>query len=112
MREHHRELERRDGIRRHFEAGWEEVARYNPAYAVYVASERARLGEEHPLFQTQYLLRTLPGSGRLFSPAALALLQGSHARLTGRPAAEAASIIYAGGLDVGGETLPPYPGPR
>lgn len=104
---HHRELERRDGIRRHFEADWEQVAACNPAYGRYVAAERARLGEEHPLFQTQYLLRTLAGAGRLLSPAALALIEGRHARLAGPPVAGAdpAGACYVAGLDVGGETL-------
>ncbi|HLZ69557.1 MAG TPA: hypothetical protein VKV26_06550 [Dehalococcoidia bacterium] len=103
----HREQERRDGIRRHFAADWRAVAACNPAYARYVAAERERLGEEHPLFQTQYLLRPLPGSGRLLAPAALALLEGSHARLDARPAAasEPPGTLYVAGLDVGGETL-------
>jgi hypothetical protein len=106
-RERHRELERRDGVRRHFEVDWQEVARHNPAYARYVAAERDRLGEEHPLFQTQYLLRTLPGAGRLFSPTALALLRGDHPRLEGRAAVDPPGVDYAGGLDVGGEALQP-----
>ncbi len=87
VREQHLELERRDGIKRHFEVDWQGVAAFNSGYAAYVAAERDRLGEEHPIFQTQYLLRTLAGAGRLFSPAALALLQGVHSRLTERPAA-------------------------
>src|SRR5215212_8880511 len=49
----HLELERADGIRRHFEFDWREVARHNPAYARFVEGERQRLGEEHPLFQSQ-----------------------------------------------------------
>lgn len=106
-RERHIALERRDGVRRHFAVDWQEVARHNPAYARYVAAERDRLGEEHPLFQTQYLLRTLPGAGRLFSPSALALLRGSHPRLEGRPASDPPGVLYVGGLDVGGEALQP-----
>lgn len=103
----HRELERRDGLRRHFEADWRAVAACNPAYGRYVAAERDRLGEEHPLFQTQYLLRPLPGSGRLLAPAALALVEGTHPRLGERPpaAVEPAGAVYVAGLDVGGETL-------
>jgi hypothetical protein len=127
-RERHLELERSDGIKRHFEVDWQGVAAFNDGYAAYVAAERGRLGEEHPIFQTQYLLRTLSGAGRLFSPAALALLQGSHPRLAARPephpsrasAGEAgdddaaggaemrgdrAGGEYVGGLDVGGEAL-------
>jgi len=46
------ELERRDGVRRHFRYDWEEVDRYNPDYQAYIEAERARLGENHPLFLT------------------------------------------------------------
>jgi hypothetical protein len=104
-REHHIALERRDGIRRHFEADWEVVAAHSQSYGRYVEAERERLGEEHPIFQTQYLLRTIAGAGRLFSPAALELLQGSHRRLTGRPSGEDPATVYVGGLDVGDEAL-------
>ena len=66
------ELERRDGIRRHFEYDWEVVARYNPAYLRYVEAERQRLGEQHPLFLTQYCLKPIAGGGRLLTPGQLA----------------------------------------
>jgi hypothetical protein len=105
VKERHLELERNDNVQRHFAVDWEGVAEHNPAYGRYVRAERERLGLDHPLFQTQYLLRTLPGSGRLFSPAALALLNGVHPRLTERPAAEGRGVPYVGGLDVGGEVL-------
>ncbi|MCH8850186.1 MAG: hypothetical protein IIC89_05105, partial [Chloroflexi bacterium] len=48
-KQRHLELERQDGLRRHFEYDWETVARYNPAYGRFVEAERARLGEQHPL---------------------------------------------------------------
>jgi len=64
VRRRHLEMERRDGVRRHFEFDWETVARHNPAYRSFVDAERARLGEDHPLFITQYLLRPLTGGGR------------------------------------------------
>jgi hypothetical protein len=99
MRRHHLELERRDGIRRHFHFDWETVARYNPGYAAYVEAERERLGESHPLFQTQYCLRPLAGGGRLFTPAQLSLLQGRHPRQTGA----APGQTYVAGLDLAGE---------
>src|SRR4030042_1370308 len=47
------ELERKDGVKRHFRYDWEEVARHNPDYLAYVESERERLGKNHPLFLTQ-----------------------------------------------------------
>ncbi|MFN8556704.1 MAG: hypothetical protein U0531_04930, partial [Dehalococcoidia bacterium] len=106
VRRRHLELERRDGVQRHFEADWQEVARWNPAYARFVAAERARLGEDHPLFVTQYLLRPLPGAGRLLPPALLALLAGDHPRLSAPPMAPEPRVVgYVAGLDVGGEAF-------
>ncbi len=95
----HLEAERSDGVRRHFEYDWTVVARYVPAYAAYVEGERRRLGEDHPLFQTQYCLRTLSGEGRLFSPSQRSQLQGAHARLR----TPAPGERYVAGLDLGGE---------
>ena len=99
MAEHHRELERRDGVRRHFQWDWQEVARHNPAYARFVEAERLRLGEEHPLFRTQYALRPIGGGGRLFSPSQLAQLRGEHPR----QAAPRPGECYVAGLDLGGQ---------
>lgn len=98
MVQHNLELQRRDGIRRHFSADWQEVAALNPDYARFVEGERARLGENHPLFLTQYCLRQVPGAGRLFSGAQQAQLTGVHARRhTPIP-----SETYVAGLDIGG----------
>lgn len=108
VRAHHLELERRDGIRRHFAFDWETVARYHPPYARFVAQERDRLGESHPLFLTQYLLQPLPGTGRLFTPAQRALLRGDHPRLHAPPAQAPERLLgHVAGLDVGGEALAP-----
>ncbi len=107
VRRRHLDMERRDGIRRHFEFDWQTVARFQPAYRAYVEAERARLGEDHPLFMTQYLLRPLPGGGRLLTSAQRALLRGDHPRLCAPPAREASDVLgYVAGLDVGGEALP------
>ena len=95
----HLALERRDGLRRHFEYDWRAVAACNPAYGRFVAAEKERLGGDHPLFLSQYCLRTLPGAGRLLGPSQLALLRGSHARLEAPLAGE----TYVAGLDVAGE---------
>jgi len=97
-KQRHLELERRDGIRRHFEYDWEAVARYNPAYGRYVESERERLGESHPLFLTQYCLKPIAGRGRLFAPGQLAQLQGRH----GRQRAPLGGETYVAGLDLAG----------
>ena len=72
------ELEKKDGVRRHFSYDWHEVAKYNPNYARYVEGERQRLGEHHPLFLTQYCLQPIKGGGRFFSDVQRTLLQGVH----------------------------------
>ncbi len=95
----HLELERRDGIRRHFSADWVEVAGYNRAYGSFVEAERARLGENHPLFLTQFALKTVSGGGRLFSAGQRAQLQGRHVRQQ----APAEGETYVAGLDLGGQ---------
>jgi len=96
------ELERRDGIRRHFTADWTAVAEWNPEYARYVEGERARLGENHPLFLTQYALKTISGGGRLFSGSQRAQLQGRHSR---QSAPIAIGEVYVAGLDLGGQSF-------
>src|SRR5262249_3338004 len=99
VRERHLELERRDGIRRHFAYPWEVVAEHNPLYAAYVGGERARLGADHPLFRTQSRLEPIAGGGGFLSAAQRALLRGDHARQPGpRPGAD-----YVAGVDVAGE---------
>ena len=74
------ELERRDGIRRHFRYDWQEVARHNPLYREYVEGERLRLGEDHPMFRSQYMLLPVRGQGGLIGAAQQAQLQGGHSR--------------------------------
>ena len=100
-KQHHLELERRDGLRRHFEYDWETVARYNPAYRRYVEGERERLGEQHPLFLTQYSLKPIAGRDRLFSAGQVAQLQGRHARQRAPRAGE----TYVAGLDLAGGAI-------
>jgi hypothetical protein len=97
-KQRHLELERSDGIRRHFEYDWQTIACYNPAYGRYVESERERLGEQHPLFLTQYCLKPISGGGRLFSPGHLAQLRGTHARQQAPRSGE----TYVAGLDLAG----------
>ena len=94
------ELERQDGVKRHFRFSWEEVARHNPLYQRYVDVERERLGQDHPMFRTQYLLMPLPGQSGLFSPQQRAQLQGIHQRRH----CPAPGRIYVAGIDVAGGT--------
>ena len=96
-------LEAADGVQRHFAYDWTAGAAANPAYGAYVAAERDRLGEGHPLFQTQYALQPVAGAGRLLGPAHLAQLAGTHARQR-QPEPGA---VYVAGLDCAGEEETP-----
>ncbi len=93
------ELERKDGIKRHFRYDWQEIARYNPDYQAYVAAERERLGEDHPLFLTQYRLLPIHSGGGFLSAEQRAQLQGDHSR---RHQPEPGKI-YIAGIDLAGE---------
>ena len=100
-KQRHLELERRDGVRRHFEYDWETVASHNPAYGRYVEAERQRLGSQHPLFLTQYCLKPISGGGRLLTPGQLAQLRGSHPRQRAPRPGE----TYVAGLDLAGGAM-------
>ena len=70
------ELERKDGIKRHFRYDWQHVAGYNPAYLSYVEAERKRLGDNHPLFMTQYRLLPVHAGGGFLNEQQIGLLAG------------------------------------
>ena len=93
------ELERKDGIKRHFRCDWQDVAKHNPDYLCYVEAERARLGENHPLFLTQYRLEPIHGGGGFLNAQQRAQLQGAHIR---RREPET-SKIYVAGIDLAGK---------
>ncbi|MFW6102602.1 MAG: hypothetical protein ACOC6O_03000 [Chloroflexota bacterium] len=93
------ELERKDGVKRHFRYDWQEVGRYNPDYFKFVQSERQRLGEEHPLFRTQYALLPITHSGRFLSRQQIALVRGEHQRQS-QPEGKR---TYIAGVDLAGE---------
>lgn len=97
----HLEAERSGGPRRHFRFGWERVADANPAYGAYVEGERARLGERHPIFRTQYLLEVLHDEDRLLDAAVRAQIEGRHDRLRSPLPGE----HYVAGLDLAGPAL-------
>ncbi len=93
------ELERRDGVKRHFRYDWEEVAKYNPDYLAYVQAERERLGENHPLFLTQYRLLPIHGGGGFLNAQQREQLQGEHVRLRRAEPGK----TYVAGIDIAGE---------
>jgi hypothetical protein len=97
-----RELEAKDGLRRHFEVGWETVAIAAPAYRRHVEAEIARLGAHHPIVQTQYLLQPLGRAGRFLDAAQLALLRGTHPPQAGPGPGGWGPGAYVAGLDVAG----------
>lgn len=93
------ELEKKDGIRRHFRFDYREVGRYNPQYLANVEMERQRLGEDHPLFRTQYLLLPLHGGGGFLDAELRGQLQGDHPRQDHG----LSSKVYVAGIDLAGE---------
>ncbi len=93
------ELERKDGIKRHLRYDWQQVAKYNDAYRKYVEGEKVRLGEDHPLFRTQYALLPISGGGGFLSRQQIVLMQGTHQRLS----YPEDSKVYIAGIDLAGE---------
>jgi len=93
------ELERNDGIKHHFRYDWQAVAECNPDYRAYVEAEKQRLGENHPLFLTQYRLLPIRGGGGFFSRQQQAQLAGSHPRKS-KPES---GRVYIAGIDLAGE---------
>jgi len=93
------ELEKKDGIKRHLRYDWQEIAKYNPDYSAYVEAERERLGENHPLFLTQYRLLPIHGGGGYLSHQQQAQLKGEH----GRRHQPDHSQVYVAGIDLAGE---------
>jgi len=92
------ELERQDGVKRHFQYDWRTLAALSSEYGAYVEGERVRLGADHPLFRTQYELQVLADEGRLFSAEQRAQLQGEHERQEGPlPGRQ-----YVAGVDLAG----------
>jgi len=93
------ERERKDGVKRHFRYDWEEVAKYVPDYLAYAESERERLGENHPLFMTQYRLLPIRGGGGFLSEQQRAQMQGEHSRQRQGELGK----VYVAGIDLAGE---------
>ena len=84
--------------KRHFRYDWQDVALHNPLYGAFVEAERQRLGEEHPLFRTQYALLPIDENTRLFNRGQIVQLHGDHPRQeTPCPGA-----VYVAGLDLAG----------
>lgn len=93
------ELEKKDGVKRCFRYDWQEVAKFNPDYLAYVTAERERLGEDHPLFLTQYCLLPVRGGGGFLPSQQRAQLQGEHTRKRHPESGK----VHVAGIDLAGE---------
>jgi len=103
IKQNNLELEKIDGIKRHFRYDWQEIARYNQDYGRYVIQEKERLGEDHPLFRTQYALLPIKGGGGFLSRNQIAQMIGSHHRLR---SPDKAGALHIAGVDLAGEAAP------
>lgn len=92
------EIQSLDHVQRHFRFDWQEIAKFNPAYLRFVESERLRLGENHPLFRTQYSLLPISGAGYFLTRQQRVLCEGTHSRLS----APQPSQVYVAGIDLAG----------
>jgi len=100
IKQNNLELEKIDGIKRHFRYDWQEIARYNQDYGRYVIQEKERLGEDHPLFRTQYALLPIKGGGGFLSRQQIAQMLGSHQRLR---SPDKTGALHIAGVDLAGE---------
>lgn len=95
-----RRKSRKDGQKRVFLADADKVALEVPNYGRYVKSEIERLGESHPLIQTQYFLKEIDGEGKYLNRQLVALMHGNHERqrlpTRGR---RYAMLVDVGGID-------------
>lgn len=101
-REHRaaREAEQRDGIQRVFFFTADDVRQFNEAYGLFVDSEIAKLGRNHPSIKTQYFCERIDATAGMFPPGRIALMRGSHPKQeTPTPGTSYALLIDVGGQD-------------
>lgn len=98
MRELARERGKRLGRRMLFEFPWEAVAESNTSYRNHVLNVRAELGDDHPIFLSQYCLKPITACGRLLSMQLLELMRGDYPRRF-KPAK---GEFYVAGVDLSG----------
>lgn len=91
-------LQEKDGRRRVWVVGPEQVSADVPAYGRFLAEKVGRLGREHPIVKSEYYNEPIDGVGGLFDGRRLALMRGEHGRMDG----PASGRSYVATLDVGG----------
>lgn len=94
------EHEKLDGVRRVFAYPWDVVAEVNPSYGAFIEDRRNEMGEDHPIFMTQYALKEIDESGALFGERHKENLRGEHAPQENR----VGDFKYVIGIDVAGES--------
>ncbi len=94
-----REAERKDGVRRVFVLGAEDVAAEVPAYGAFVAEQVQKLGRNHPLVKSQFFSEEIDAEGGMFPERRLAMMRGEH----GRRREPEPGRLYAILVDVAGE---------
>ena len=100
VKQNHLQMTQIDGHPRHFEYAWPRIAEEVPRYGDFVQAERDRLGADHPIFKTQYELKTISGAGRFLTDSQLALMRGGQHPPPGRTQPTG---YYVAGIDVAGE---------
>lgn len=73
-----RQAEKADGIRRVFMYDSRTVRKVNKSYGLFVDSEVAKLGREHPLVKTQYFCERIDIQAGMFNAGRRALMQGDQ----------------------------------
>jgi len=93
------ESEKLDGLKRVFHIDANRVTEELPEYGVFVESEIAKLGRNHPFIKTQYFSQEIESESGMFPPVRQALMQGDHPPLD----APEPGSLYAFLIDVAGE---------
>ena len=92
------ELERKDGIKRHFRYDWQEIARYNPDYRHMLRRKGSAWAKTTPVFNPIPAI-AYPWRRGVLKPAALAQLRGEHSRKHHADGGK----VYVAGIDLAGE---------
>lgn len=72
------ELEKQDGIRRHFQYNADEVRKVIPQYGHFVDGEIQKLGRQHPLVKTQYFCEEIDAIASMFNTGRMALIHAEQ----------------------------------
>lgn len=94
------EWEKRDGVRRVFMYPWYVVAESNPLYGQFIEDRKSEMGEDHPVFMTQYALKEIDETGAFLQHRHLDSMRGEYGPQE-RPVGD---YVYVMSIDVAGES--------